>query len=82
VTAEELERAVAAERKALGGEGPALEELLRTRGHKSLAEWKEDVIRPRLILEKLSRGKVSTSERFEELRKEARAELLLRPGDK
>jgi RNA polymerase sigma factor (sigma-70 family) len=82
VTAEELERAVAAERKDLGVEGPAFEELLRTRVNKSLAEWKEDVVWPRLILEKLSRGKVSASERFEELRKEARAELLLQPGDK
>lgn len=81
VTPEELEKAVAANRKELGVEGPAYEELLR-RYNKSLVEWKEDVVWPRLIMEKLSGGKDGVSERFEELRKEARAELLLQPVDK
>jgi RNA polymerase sigma factor (sigma-70 family) len=82
VTPEELEKAVAAERSELGVDAPAFEELLRTRYNKGLAEWKEDVVWPRLILERLSGGKDSVGERFEELRKEARVELLLQPWDR
>jgi hypothetical protein len=46
----------------LGLVRPGFEELLGKKYNKSLAEWKEDVVWPRLLLEKLCRDRVSVSE--------------------
>jgi RNA polymerase sigma factor (sigma-70 family) len=62
VSDQEVAAALAAERTALGADGPAFGQVLR-RYNKTLAEWKEDVLRPRLLMGKLCRDRVRVTER-------------------
>jgi RNA polymerase sigma factor (sigma-70 family) len=61
VTEQEVDRALASERAALHTDGRAFEELLRQQ-HRTVTEWKEDVIRPRLLLSKLCRDRTHVTE--------------------
>jgi RNA polymerase sigma factor (sigma-70 family) len=57
----EVARALTLERLEAFREGRAFEEVLRQQ-HRTLTEWKEDVIRPRLLLNKLCRDRVHVTE--------------------
>jgi RNA polymerase sigma factor (sigma-70 family) len=61
VTEREVDRALASERAALHADGRAFEELLRQQ-HRTLTEWKEDVIRPQVLLSKLCRDRTRVTE--------------------
>ena len=68
VTGAEVEAEMAADLKSLGGVSQAdfVKQVLR-KHNCNLVEWKEDVLRPRLMLAKLCRGRVQVSE--EDLRR-------------
>jgi parvulin-like peptidyl-prolyl isomerase len=63
VTAAEVEASLADDLKGLGGisRGEFVKQILRRYG-KNLVEWKEDVIRPKLMLGKLCRTRVHVTE--------------------
>jgi hypothetical protein len=63
VTAGEVEASFAEDLKGFGGisQGDFVKQVLRRYG-KNLIEWKEDVIRPKLMLSKLSRTRVHVTE--------------------
>jgi parvulin-like peptidyl-prolyl isomerase len=61
VTDQEVEDALKRDQKTLHANGPRFEEVLR-QYRKTLTEWREDVIRPRLLLEKLCREQVQVTE--------------------
>jgi parvulin-like peptidyl-prolyl isomerase len=63
VTAAEVEASFAEDLKGLGGitSNDFVKQVLRRYG-KNLVEWKEDVIRPKLMLAKLCRSKISVTE--------------------
>jgi hypothetical protein len=63
VTAAEVEASLADDLKGLGGisRGEFVKQILRRYG-KNLIEWKEDVIRPKLVLGKLCRTRIHVTE--------------------
>jgi hypothetical protein len=63
VTAGEVEASLAEDLKGLGGisRGDFVKQILRRYG-KNLVEWKEDVVRPKLMLGKLCRARVRVTE--------------------
>ncbi len=62
VSEREVEAAFGKEMNSLGGDRAALDQILRNT-NKTLLEWKEDVIRPRLLLRKLCQDRVRVGER-------------------
>jgi beta-lactamase regulating signal transducer with metallopeptidase domain len=63
VTAAEVEAALVEDYTGLGLDRASFaENLLKQRYNKTLYEWKEDVIRPRLLLAKLCRSRVTVTE--------------------
>jgi RNA polymerase sigma factor (sigma-70 family) len=63
VTEREIEAALAREMETLGGGRPTLDRFL-INTNKTLLEWKEDVIRPRLMMRKLCQDRVHVTERL------------------
>jgi len=64
----EIDAAIKEDMKAMWFKEPdAFEKDLKNRFHRSLSEWREDVIKPRLCMTKLARMRVSVSE--EDLRR-------------
>jgi parvulin-like peptidyl-prolyl isomerase len=63
VTAAEVETSLAEDLKGLGGitQGDFVKQVLRRYG-KNLVEWKEDVVRPKLMLAKLCRTRLHVTE--------------------
>ncbi len=67
VTAGEVEHALAEDAKNAGVEAKSFVQLIQSRYQKNLTEWKEDVVRQRLLMNKLCRDRVSVTE--EDLRR-------------
>jgi parvulin-like peptidyl-prolyl isomerase len=67
VTTAEVEAALAEDIKALKVDQKTFVQTVLVRYHKNLYEWKEDVLRPKLMLTKLVRGRVHPTE--EDVRK-------------
>jgi hypothetical protein len=61
ITAAEIDIALDSEARSLGVQPRDFVNTILKRYNKSILEWKEDVIKPRLILEKLARPRVSVT---------------------
>jgi hypothetical protein len=64
VTQAEIDEAIAADLKGMGNLPlkEFVDKILMGRYHKSLYEWREDVVRPRLLMTKLCRDRIRISE--------------------
>jgi hypothetical protein len=76
VTDLEVDAAVKVELKGFGEKEQAFAAMLGQKFHKTLLEWKEDVVRPRLLMTKLCRRRVRVTE------KDLRSAFEARYGEK